>query len=145
MTSNLGSEALLDGIDEDGRMADGTEDLVMDQVRGYFRPEFINRLDEIIFFKPLGRDTVRSIIELLLDNLNKRLSDKEISVELTDDAVSYLIRTGYDPLYGARPLRRLLEKSVETLAARIILSGNIKTGDKIIVSTENDQLVGKVQ
>lgn len=95
--------------------------------------------------KPLGRDTVRSIIELLLDNLNKRLSDKEISVELTDDAVSYLIRTGYDPLYGARPLRRLLEKSVETLAARIILSGNIKTGDKIIVSTENDQLVGKVQ
>ena len=145
MTSNLGAEALLDGIDEEGRLADGTEDLVMEQVRGYFRPEFINRLDEIIFFKPLGRDTVRSIIELLLDNLNKRLSDKEISVELTDDAVSYLIRTGYDPLYGARPLRRLLEKSVETLAARIILSGNIKTGDKIIVSTENDQLVGKVQ
>mgnify|MGYP001468108092 FL=1 len=145
MTSNLGAEALLDGIDEEGRLADGTEDLVMEQVRGYFRPEFINRLDEIIFFKPLGRDTVRSIIELLLDNLNKRLSDKEISVELTDDAVSYLIRTGYDPLYGARPLRRLLEKSVETLVARIILSGNIKIGDKIIIRTENDQLVGKVQ
>ncbi len=145
MTSNLGAEALLDGIDEEGRLADGTEDLVMEQVRGYFRPEFINRLDEIIFFKPLGRDTVRSIIELLLDNLNKRLSDKEISVELTDDAVSYLIRTGYDPLYGARPLRRLLEKSVETLVARIVLSGNIKIGDKIIIRTENDQLVGKVQ
>ena len=145
MTSNLGAEALLDGIDEEGRLADGTEDLVMEQVRGYFRPEFINRLDEIIFFKPLGRDTVRSIIGLLLQDLNKRLADREISVELTDEAVSYLINTGYDPLYGARPLRRLLEKSVETLAARIILGGNIKAGDKIVVSTENGQLTGKVQ
>jgi ATP-dependent Clp protease ATP-binding subunit ClpB len=145
MTSNLGAEALLDGIDEEGRLADGTEDLVMEQVKGYFRPEFINRLDEIIFFKPLGRDTVRSIIGLLLQDLNNRLADREISVELTDDAVSYLINTGYDPLYGARPLRRLLEKSVETLAARIILGGNINAGDKIVVSTENGQLAGHVQ
>jgi ATP-dependent Clp protease ATP-binding subunit ClpB len=117
----------------------------MEQVKGYFRPEFINRLDEIIFFKPLGRDTVRSIIGLLLQDLNNRLADREISVELTDDAVSYLINTGYDPLYGARPLRRLLEKSVETLAARIILGGNINAGDKIVVSTENGQLAGHVQ
>ena len=121
MTSNIGSQYLLEGIDENGNIKTDAETMVMNDLRSHFRPEFLNRLDEIIMFKPLTKDNIGGIIELMLADVNKRLEDKELSIHLTDAAKSYVIEHGYEPAYGARPLKRYLTKHVDTLAARMIL------------------------
>ncbi|MCI8372946.1 MAG: ATP-dependent chaperone ClpB [Lachnospiraceae bacterium] len=140
MTSNLGSQHLLEGIDDNGNIRSESEELVQMEVRQHFRPEFINRLDEIIMFKPLTRDNITGIIELLIAELNKRLADKELKLTLTDQAKAYVAEQGYDPVYGARPLRRYLQKYVETLAARLILSGDIHEGSTIVLDLKENGL-----
>ena len=120
MTSNIGSSYLLDGIEPDGSIRQESQDLVMNDLRAHFRPEFLNRLDEIIMFKPLTKENIGNIVDLMMADLNRRLADQEIRLELTDEAKSYIIDGGYDPVYGARPLKRFLQKNVETLAARIL-------------------------
>lgn len=138
MTSNIGSMYLLDGIDEDGQIRPEAEKMVMADLRTHFRPEFLNRLDEIILFKPLTRDNISHIVNLMMDDMNKRLADRNLGVELTEAAKAYVTDYGYDPAYGARPLRRYLQKHVETLAARIILEGNISEGQTIVIDTAED-------
>ena len=145
MTSNIGSQYLLDGIDENGEIAPATEMMVMNDLRNHFRPEFLNRLDETILFKPLTKDNISAIIKLMLDDVNKRLADKELTVELTEDALRYCIDNGYEPTYGARPLKRFIQKHVETLAARIILKGDVDEGDTILIDTGEDGLVAEVR
>ncbi|MBQ1721115.1 MAG: AAA family ATPase, partial [Lachnospiraceae bacterium] len=145
MTSNLGSSYLLDGIDEDGNIKAEAEELVMSDLRGNFRPEFLNRLDEIIMFKPLTKDNIGGIVELLLDELNERLVDRDLHIELTDAAKAYVIDNGYDPVYGARPLKRFLQKNVETLAARVILEGNANMGDIITLDVKDGELTTSVR
>ncbi|MBQ1472654.1 MAG: AAA family ATPase, partial [Lachnospiraceae bacterium] len=145
MTSNLGSSYLLDGIDEDGNIKAEAEELVMSDLRGNFRPEFLNRLDEIIMFKPLTKDNIGGIVELLLDELNERLVDRDLHIELTDAAKTYVIDNGYDPVYGARPLKRFLQKNVETLAARVILEGNANMGDIITLDVKDGELTTSVR
>ena len=140
LTSNIGSEFLLEGIDENGEIRSESQEMVMDALRASFRPEFLNRLDEVIMFKPLTKDNIGNIIRLLIDDLNKRIADKEIRVELTESAVMAVIEGGYDPVYGARPLKRYLQKTVETLSARLILSGEAKEGDTIYID-DRDGLV----
>ncbi len=140
MTSNLGSSYLLDGISADGEIKPECEAAVMGELRNNFRPEFLNRLDEIIMFKPLTKENIGGIIHLLMADLNKRLVDKEISVELTDAAQTYVVDHGYDPVYGARPLKRYLQKTVETLAAKLILSDAVGAGDVILIDVENGEL-----
>ena len=125
MTSNIGSSYLLEGIDENGNIREESKDMVMNDLRAHFRPEFLNRLDETIMFKPLTRDNISSIVRLMMEDLNKRLEDRQIRVELTDEAMKAVIDGGYDPVYGARPLKRYLQKYVETLTARKILSGEV--------------------
>ena len=131
MTSNIGSSYLLEGIDENGNIREESKDMVMNDLRAHFRPEFLNRLDETIMFKPLTRDNISSIVRLMMEDLNKRLEDRQICVELTDEAMKAVIDGGYDPVYGARPLKRYLQKYVETLSARLILSGTVGEGDTI--------------
>ena len=131
LTSNLGSEFLLEGIDENGEIMPSCEEMVMNRLKGSFRPEFLNRIDEIIMFKPLTKDNIGNIINLLMVDLNKRLEDKEIRVELSESAMNEIIEAGYDPVYGARPLKRYLQKTVETLCARLILEGKAGEGDVI--------------
>ncbi len=131
MTSNIGSSYLLEGIDENGNIREESKDMVMNDLRAHFRPEFLNRLDETIMFKPLTRDNISSIVKLMMEDLNKRLEDRQIRVELTDEAMKAVIDGGYDPVYGARPLKRYLQKYVETLSARLILSGTVGEGDTI--------------
>ena len=131
LTSNLGSEYLLEGIDENGDISAECEEAVMNRLKGSFRPEFLNRIDEIIMFKPLTKDNIGNIVKLLMEDLNKRLEDKEIKVELSDEAMAQIIEAGYDPVYGARPLKRYLQKTVETLCARLILEGKAGDGDII--------------
>ncbi|MDD6157287.1 MAG: ATP-dependent chaperone ClpB [Lachnospiraceae bacterium] len=143
MTSNLGSQELLEGIREDGTIAPECENAVMEEVKGHFRPEFLNRLDEIILFKPLTRDNVGNIISLMLADLNKRLEDRELQIELSDAAVAFVVENGYDPIYGARPLKRYLQKHVETLAAKLILADQVEAGDTIWIDVENDSLSAK--
>lgn len=138
LTSNLGSQYLLEGIGEDGNISEECETLVMNELKNYFRPEFINRLDEIIMFKPLTRDNIANIVNLLVKDLNKRLQDKNITVQLTDSAMSHVIEAGYDPVYGARPLKRYLQKTVETLCARLILEGRAGSGDTIIIDKQDE-------
>ena len=133
MTSNLGSAHLLEGIDENGDINPECEEAVLNELRGHFRPEFLNRLDEIIMFKPLTKNNIGNIIHLLMDDLNHRLVDKEISVELTPVAEDYVVERGYDPVYGARPLKRYLQKTVETLAAKLILADEVHAGDTIVI------------
>ena len=133
MTSNIGSQYLLDGIDEDGSITPDAERMVMNDLRNHFRPEFLNRLDETILFKPLTRADISGIVGLMIEDINRRLSDRELSVELTDEAKQFVAEHGYNPFYGARPLRRYLQKNVETLAARIILEGDIHEGQKIVI------------
>ena len=133
MTSNIGSPYLLDGIDENGEIKPEAQSQVMDDLRGHFRPEFLNRLDEIIMFKPLTKSNIGKIVDLMVGELDKRLADQELSLELTDAAKDQVIENGYDPVYGARPLKRYLQKYVETLAARKILSGDVHAGDTIPV------------
>ena len=141
LTSNLGSSFLLDGIDENGEIRESALAMVQNELRTHFRPEFLNRLDETIMFKPLTKDNIAGIVDLLLKNLNKRLADRQISIRLTEAAKQYCIERGYDPVYGARPLKRYLQQNVETLAARIILGGNIHEGSlrsKVIKPRKED-------
>ena len=140
MTSNIGSQYLLEGIGEDGEFLPDTEKKVMGDLRNYFRPEFLNRLDETILFKPLSEKEIGSIVELLMADLNRRLADKELAVELTDAAKEEVVRLGYDPIYGARPLKRFLQKNVETLVARAILQGSLRMGDTITIDAVNGEL-----
>ena len=145
MTSNIGSSYLLEGIDEDGNIKPEAQDMVMNDLKNHFRPEFLNRLDETIMFKPLTKANITNIIDLLVKDLNRRLADKELSVELTLAAKNYVADHGYEPMYGARPLKRYLQKSVETLAARLILSDGVDAEDTILIDVENDQLIAKVK
>ena len=140
MTSNLGSQYLLDGIGEDGEISEKAQEMVQTELRANFRPEFLNRLDEIIMFKPLTKDNIANIVGLLVDDMNKRLGDRDLKIVLTDAAKDMIIEGGYDPQFGARPLRRYLQKSVETLAAKLILSGNVDEGDTISITVENGEL-----
>ena len=145
MTSNIGSQELLDGIDENGMIKSGCEAEVMNELRSHFRPEFLNRLDEIILFKPLTRDNIGNIITLLMADLNKRLADRQIKVSLTDSATAFITENGYDPVYGARPLKRYLQKNVETLAAKLILADEVREGDTILIDTDNGALTARVE
>jgi ATP-dependent Clp protease ATP-binding subunit ClpB len=144
MTSNLGSSYLLEGIDDNGNIKQEAEDMVMADLRNSFRPEFLNRLDEIIMFKPLTKDNIGGIIKLLMADLNKRLEDKEIKVELTPAAEEYIIENGYEPAYGARPLRRFIQKHVETLAAKCILADEVSLQDTIMIDVSENGLYTKV-
>ncbi len=145
MTSNIGSQYLLEGIDENGNIKTDAETMVMNDLRSHFRPEFLNRLDEIIMFKPLTKDNIGGIIELMLADVNKRLEDKELSIHLTDAAKSYVIEHGYEPAYGARPLKRYLTKHVDTLAARMILSGEVYPQDTIVIDEQVGELIASVE
>ena len=145
MTSNIGSAYLLDGIDENGEISKESETMVMNDLRAHFRPEFLNRLDETIMFKPLTKQNVYAIIDLLLKDVNKRLEDKELSIELTDAAKNFVVEGGYEPMYGARPLKRYLQKHVETLAAKLILQGDIGSEDVILIDVEGDKLIAKIK
>ena len=141
MTSNIGSEYLLDGIDESGEIKDEASNLVMSDLKNHFRPEFLNRLDEIIMFKPLDKPAIGNIVDLLLKDLNSRVEDKELKLELTPKAKAHIIEEGYDPIYGARPLKRYLQKNVETLVARKILSGTLKAGDTVTIDFDGMNLI----
>ncbi|MDY2727180.1 MAG: ATP-dependent chaperone ClpB [Anaerostipes faecalis] len=145
MTSNIGSSYLLEGIDSQGNITEEAQNMVMADLKNHFRPEFLNRLDETILFKPLTKDNITNIIDLLVKDLNRRLEDKELKVELTLSAKGFIADNGYDPMYGARPLKRYLQKSVETLAARLILSDGVDAEDTILIDVENGQLTARVK
>ncbi len=147
LTSNIGSQYLLEGIGEDGRIRPEAETAVMNDLRAHFRPEFLNRLDEVILFKPLTRENIGGIVDLCVADLNKRLADKELTIDLTAQAKEFVIERGYDPVYGARPLKRYLQKHVETLAARIILRDGVRVGNTIVVdvSENQDRLIAYVE
>lgn len=140
MTSNLGAEYLLEGIDEEGNIGADSEDMVMSQLRSSFRPEFLNRLDEIIMFKPLSKKDIRGIIDLLLQDINKRIADREISLRISEEALSYITEAAYDPVYGARPLKRFLQKNVETLLAKKILADEVSIGDSLMLDVREGNL-----
>ena len=141
MTSNIGSPYLLEGIDENGNIKEEAQNLVMNDLRGHFRPEFLNRLDEIIMFKPLTKDNIGNIVDLMVKELDNRLADQELSLKLTDVAKDMVVEKGYDPVYGARPLKRYLQNYVETLAAKKILSGDVHAGDTLVLDVENGEFV----
>ena len=145
MTSNIGSQYLLGGIDEEGNISPEAENMVMADLRNHFRPEFLNRLDETILFRPLTRENIGEIVKLMVKDVNKRLQERDISLELTDEALKFVAENGYDPTYGARPLKRYLQKYVETAAAKIIVTGNISQGDTILVDVEDGKLTAKVK
>ena len=145
MTSNIGSAYLLDGIDENGNIKSEAENLVMTDLRSHFRPEFLNRLDEIILFKPLTKQNISGIIDLMIADVNKRLEDREISIELTQAAKDYIVEHGYDPVYGARPLKRYLQKNVETLAAKLILEGEVRAEDVILMDVIDGTLNASIK
>ena len=140
MTSNIGSSYLLEGIDDNGNIKQENQDLVMNDLRNHFRPEFLNRLDEIIMFKPLTRDNIGGIVDLVIDSVNERLKDRELQIKLTDAAKTYVADNVYDPVYGARPLKRYIQKNVETLAARVILEGKVSMGDTITFDVVDGKL-----
>ena len=145
MTSNIGSACLLDGMDENGNISEESQQAVMNDLRAHFRPEFLNRLDEMIMFRPLTKENIYDIIDLLVADVNKRLADKELSIELTEAAKNQIVEGGYDPNYGARPLKRYLQKHVETLAAKLMLQGDIGAGEKIIIDSEDGILRARSQ
>ena len=145
MTSNIGASYLLDGISEDGTIKPEAEAAVMNDLRAHFRPEFLNRLDETILFKPLTKDNIGGIIHLIIADLNKRLEDKQLTIRLSDEAMQYIVDNAYDPVYGARPLKRYIQKYVETLAAKMILADQVEEGDTIVITVENDQLSAKCE
>lgn len=145
MTSNIGSGYLLDGIEADGTIRQSAQDEVMDDLRAHFRPEFLNRLDEIIMFKPLTKSDIENIIAIMVANLNKRIAQRELSIEITDEAAAFIVEKGYDPVYGARPLKRFLQKHVETLAGRMILADEVKPGDVILIDTDGEKLTARVK
>lgn len=142
MTSNIGSAYLLEGIDDNGTIKQEASDMVMDDLRAHFRPEFLNRLDEIIMFKPLTKDNISDIISLLIADVNRRLADKDLKVELTDEAVRFIADNGFDPTYGARPLKRYVQKTVETMAAKLILTGDVNN-NTITIDVENGVLTAR--
>lgn len=141
LTSNIGSSYLLEGIDEQGEIGEESERLVMTELRAHFRPEFLNRLDEIIMFKPLTKDNISKIVDLILADINRRLRERDITIELTEAAKSFVTENGYEPMYGARPLKRYVQKHVETLAAKVILGGDISQGDIIIIDCADNKLI----
>ncbi len=143
MTSNIGSSYLLDGIDADGNIKPETENLVLEDLRAHFRPEFLNRLDETVLFKPLTRENIGGIIHLIIADLNRRLADRELSIELSPQAEKYIVENGYDPVYGARPLKRFVQKYVETLSAKLILADQVEEGDVILITVENEELTAR--
>ena len=145
MTSNIGAGYLLDGIKEDGSISKEAQDMAMNDLRAHFRPEFLNRLDEIIMFKPLTKENIRAIIDLLVADVNRRLEEKELTIELTEAAKDCIVEGGYDPMYGARPLKRYLQKNVETLAARLILAGNVGREDTILIDAKDGKLKADVK
>ena len=144
MTSNIGASSLLEGINECGEIEQTAQEQVMSQLRMHFRPEFLNRLDEIILFKPLTKENTFDIIKLILTDLNDRLLDRNISVSLTKEAMEYVVDHAYDPIYGARPLKRFVQTHVETMVARMLLADQVKEGDCITISVEGDGLTCKV-
>jgi ATP-dependent Clp protease ATP-binding subunit ClpB len=141
MTSNLGSEYLLNGLSADGEIRENAKDMVMEALRSHARPEFLNRVDDIILFKPLSVKQIEKIVDLLLDNLRKRLAEKNITIDLTERARFALAREGYDPNYGARPLRRLIQRKVETAIARAIISGTIEDGEALLIDFVDGEYV----
>ncbi len=145
LTSNLGSQYLLDGIDENGNISDSARAGVEGELRRAFRPEFLNRLDETIFFKPLTKDDLSRIIDNLIAGLRHRLADRQLKLELTDAAKAHIIENGFDPVYGARPMKRYLQSKAETLIARTILRGDLHTGSTLIVDEEDGNLVCRVK
>ena len=145
MTSNIGASYLLDGINEDGTIKPEAEAAVMNDLRAHFRPEFLNRLDETILFKPLTKDNISGIIHLIIADLNKRLEDKQLTIRLSDEAMQYIVDNAYDPVYGARPLKRYIQKYVETLAAKMILADQVEEGDTIVITVEDDKLSAKCE
>ena len=145
MTSNIGASYLLDGIDEKGNISEEAQQQVMNDLRAHFRPEFLNRLDETILFKPLTRDNIGGIIKLIIADLNKRLADKELTVKLTPEAENLIVENAYDPIYGARPLKRYVQKYVETLAAKLILADETDEGDTILIDVANGELTARVE
>ncbi|HIS46662.1 MAG TPA: ATP-dependent chaperone ClpB [Candidatus Scybalocola faecigallinarum] len=145
MTSNIGSSYLLDGIDDQGDISQQSQELVMNDLRAHFRPEFLNRLDEIIMFKPLSKADIKNIIDIMVANLNKRIADRELSIEVSEGAAAYITDHGYDPVYGARPLKRFLQKHVETLVGRMILSDQVRAGDVILIDRGQDGLTASVR
>ena len=140
MTSNIGANYLLEGISHDGEITEETENYVMADLRAHFRPEFLNRLDEIILFKPLTKDNIGGIIRLIIGDLNKRLSDRELTIELTPAAEEFVVDNAYDPAYGARPLKRYIQKYVETLSAKLILQDAVGEGDTILIDVKDGSL-----
>ena len=145
MTSNIGSGYLLDGIDENGEIKPTAESMVMEELRAHFRPEFLNRLDETILFKPLTKENIGGIVDLMLMDVNRRLEERELSISLTDSAKRFVVDSGYDPVYGARPLKRFLQKHVETLAARLILADQVHTGDTIVIDVTDGELTARTE
>jgi ATP-dependent Clp protease ATP-binding subunit ClpB len=143
MTSNIGAEYLLDGIDAQGAITEEAEKLVMGDLRNHFRPEFLNRLDETILFKPLTKENIGGIIRLIVDDLNRRLADRELSIELTPEAEAFVVENAYDPVYGARPLKRYIQKYVETLSAKLILSDQVNVKDVILITVEDGALAAR--
>ena len=145
MTSNIGSSYLLEGIDAEGNIRPEAQEMVMNDLRNHFRPEFLNRLDETILFKPLTKSNITSIIDLLLNELNERLAERELKIELTAGAKTFIADHGFDPVYGARPLKRYMQKYVETLAARLILGGDLSTGETVVIDVDGDKLAARVK
>ena len=145
MTSNIGAQYLLDGIEEDGSIRKEAADAVMAELRAHFRPEFLNRLDESILFKPLTKENIKGIVTLILQDINRRLEDKELSIELSDEAVTYIVENAYDPVYGARPLKRYIQKYVETMAAKLILADQVKPQDVIFITVKDGELCAEVK
>lgn len=143
MTSNIGAQYLLDGIGQDGEIMEASQNMVLDELRNHFRPEFLNRLDETIMFKPLTKENLSGIINLIVKDLNDRLTERRISIKLTDKAIQFIADEAYDPVYGARPLKRYLQKNVETLAARMILSDGVREGDEITIDAQDGRLMAK--
>ena len=141
MTSNLGSDILLDGIGENGEITEEARKSVSELLKRSFRPEFLNRLDEIIFFKPLTKNNINAILDLMLGSLSKRLIDKELTLNVTDRARDYIAENGYDPVYGARPLRRFIQSRLETLIARAIIRDDPKPGSTLTVDLSNGDLI----
>ncbi|MBR6915187.1 MAG: AAA family ATPase, partial [Clostridia bacterium] len=141
LTSNLGSTYLLDGIDESGEIKDDARRSVEELLRRSFKPEFLNRLDEIVFYKPLTKENITKIVDLIVKDLKKRLEDKQISLELTDAAKDYIIDTAYDPVYGARPLKRFIQSNVETLLAKKIIAGEVEPESTVTVDFDGDKLI----
>ena len=145
MTSNIGAQYLLDGINEDGTIKPEAEQMVMEDLRAHFRPEFLNRLDETILFKPLTKDNIKGIVSLIIAGLNRRLSDRELTVKLTPEAEQFVVDHAYDPVYGARPLKRYIQKYVETLSAKLILADRVEEGDTILIEVKDDALSASVE